>query len=62
MTGTELVQHTHTMTVTYYGIQGPLTKREYEYKLWEQATLAYMPDYIPEDKDDMMDYESIDVV
>ena len=49
------------MTI-WYGIQGPLTKSEYEYQQWEQATLAYMPDFIPEDEDDLMDYKSIDVV
>ena len=34
---------------------------EQEYQEWEQETLAYMPEFIPQDQEHM-DYESIDVV
>ena len=34
---------------------------EEEYKEWEEETLKYMPDFIPEDKEHM-DYESIEVI
>ena len=35
---------------------------EQEYKQWEEETLAYMPDFIPEDEDDYMSYESKEVI
>ena len=33
-----------------------------EYKQWEEETLSYMPDFIPEDEDDFMYYESKEVI
>lgn len=41
---------------------GPMTKKDWDYKVWEMETLSYMPDFIPEDEDDFMSYSSMDVI
>lgn len=39
-----------------------MTMSEDEYKKWEEETLSYMPDFIDEDEDDHMFYQSSEVI
>lgn len=35
---------------------------EEEYKQWEEETLSYMPEFINDDEDDYMYYQSFEVI
>ncbi len=52
-----------TISVNWFMVPfGPMTKKDWDYKMWEIETMSYMPDYITEEEDDFMSYSSIDVI